>query len=288
MKQPSMKHVWGNSFVICLSIGIILTPVLGNTIYINSYWNTYDFGSNSVTVDWSEAGKVDFTLLNFTGSLYVKNDETYMFVGIMVTERLSENMTWRLNFDVDSDRIWAEDAKEIIIYNISNTFSFNYSDKFYLQNDPTAYTDLNERNFYAAVRFFSVFDTEYSMLEFRIPFQSSDLLYDLQILDPDTYIIGLSFDVFLTDLAIQASWKGGTYPQFANASYYAPVIFAGPQDRKRPIFEEELPPPPETTTALTTGPPEDKYAGASSYPAVIGIITIILFALVQRKWRKRK
>jgi hypothetical protein len=108
--------------------------------------------------------------------------------------------------------------------------------------------------------------------------------------DPEATIIGLSIDLFNVDSVENDTWKGGTYPNYADSSNYGQILFAGPQDRKIPIFEDELPP----TTTTTTYPPaatsitDYERAAASSFEGWIGLLAMgtAAFMLRRRQWRK--
>ncbi|MFX0151792.1 MAG: hypothetical protein ACFFAJ_13475, partial [Candidatus Hodarchaeota archaeon] len=89
------------------------------------------------------------------------------------------------------------------------------------------------------------------------------------------------------------TWKGGQYPNYANASSYEQILFAGPQDRRIPIFEEEIPPTTsEIPSTTTTEPPPDDYreeAGAAgSFESWVGLLALVVTVFTLRKIQKRK
>ncbi|MFX0172817.1 MAG: hypothetical protein ACFE9L_12945 [Candidatus Hodarchaeota archaeon] len=276
-----------------LSIQLVFMPkISSSTGFINSFWNTLGFGENTVLKDWSEAGKEDFLVLGFTGTLYIKNDYSFFYLGVLILGEIGENLTWRLNFDVDADSKWAEDCKELTIFVISGDLSFNYQDRHYIQNNPVPYNDSFTNDFLCAYRIFSSAGNDYTIFELEIPFQTNDYYRDLQVQDPENSIIGVSMDVFKLDLAQNGTWKGGQYPNYANASSYEQILFAGPQDRRIPIFEEEIPPTtseiPSTTT--TEPPPADYREGAGaagSFESWVGFLALFVTVFTVRKIQKR-
>ncbi|MFX1283587.1 MAG: hypothetical protein ACFFB5_08025 [Promethearchaeota archaeon] len=294
MKKLQKKHYL---FIItCLSLQFFITPgiVQGETAFVNSFWNTLGYGEHNVLTDWSEAGSIDFSVLDFTGVLYIKNDFDSIYLGIRIFDKITENLTWRVNFDVDADNNWAEDAKAIKLQGAPNNFVFSYDDEYYIQNYPQAFPDLQSDNFYSSMRNFTSVGRKNTIFELTIPFQTNDPLHDLQVQNPETTIIGLSMDVFYIDTGINGTWRGNSYPNYANASNYVHILFAGPQDRKVPEFEEEEEPLPTTTktteTKSSTGPPYDiKEAGAAhSFEVIPAFIGLVAISLILGKFGRRK
>ncbi|MFX0181822.1 MAG: hypothetical protein ACFE95_01970 [Candidatus Hodarchaeota archaeon] len=273
---------------------LILSTISGNTSFINSFWNTLGFGDNNVLTDWSEAGKEDFSLLGFTGALYIKNDNLQFYLGVLILGEIGENLTWRLNFDVDADGGWAEDCKELNISVVGGVFNFKFYDRYYIRNNPQPFNDSSSNDYSASYRIFSYAGNEYIIFELKIPFQTADFYRDLQIQDPETTIIGFSMDIFKIDVAQNETWKGGQYPDYANSADYTQILFAGPQDRKTPVFEEEPLPTtseiPEDTSTEPEGPPDyERESAASSFEAWVGLIAIfaVVFTLRKIKWRNQ-
>jgi len=267
---------------ICLTSGVNANEIL----FITSYWNTTDYYSEIGLDDWKEAGKVDFSISGYQGSLYVKNDYQNLFLGILVLGKPNGNVTWRLNIDIDADRYWAEDAKELkVTEDDSNDFLLAIDDQNYLQSDPIPYSDSSSDDFSARMRIFTYFGENYTIFELSIPLQSNDLLNDLQVPNLEESIIGVSLDVFNNDLETNGTWKGGVYPFFADSSNYAQIIFAGPQDRQIPIFEEE--PPFTSTTTQDKGEDWEPAGAASGFEIWIGLTSIgcTTFILYRRKKR---
>ncbi len=267
---------------------VFLQTIEADTLFINNFWNTLGYGDNSVMTDWSEAGRVDFSILDFTSALYLKNDYTNLYLGIVILGEINESLIWRVNFDVDADTVWAEDCKELRLTPAGESLTFSYLDKNYLQNVLEPFND-SSSDFIASNRVFSQVGNVYTILELRIPLQTSDFRSDLQVSDPEATIIGLSIDVFNIDTVENDTWRGGTYPNYADSSNYGQILFAGPQDRKIPIFEEELPPtttvPP--TTIQTTQPGDYRESAASSFEGWIGLLAIgtAVFMFRRKRWR---
>jgi hypothetical protein len=210
----------------------------------------------------------------------------------LILGEIGENLTWRINFDVDADSKWAEDCKEITIFVLSGDLSFNYQDRHYIQNNPVPYNDSFANDFLSTYRIFSSAGNDYTIFELEIPFQTNDYHRDLQVQDPENSIIGLSIDVFKIDLAQNETWKGGQFPNYANASSYEEVLFAGPQDRRIPIFEEEIPPTtseiPTTTTVPPPGPDDEgEYGAAGSFESWVGLLALVVTVFIVRKIQKR-
>ena len=112
------------------------------TIFITSYWNTTNYDSGIGLDDWNEAGAVGFSISGYNGNFYVKNDDYYLYIGVLVLGELNDSVTWRINFDIDADGYWAEDAKELRVVEAGlNDFRLNIDDQRYLQGDPTPYSD---------------------------------------------------------------------------------------------------------------------------------------------------
>ena len=42
---------------------VFLQTIEAETLFINNFWNTLGYGDTSVMTDWSEAGRVDFSIL---------------------------------------------------------------------------------------------------------------------------------------------------------------------------------------------------------------------------------
>lgn len=271
---------------------LFMSNISGNTSFINSFWNTLGFGENNVLTDWSEAGKEDFSLLGFTGALYIKNDYSQFYLGVLILGEIGVNLTWRLNFDVDADGGWAEDCKELNISVIGGDFDFKFQDRYYIRNNPQPFDDSSSNDYSASYRTFSYAGNEYIVFELNIPFQTADFYRDLQVQDPETTIIGFSMDVFKIDTAQNGTWKGGQYPNYANAADYTQILFAGPQDRRTPVFEEE---PLPTTSEITedkssepNGPPTIEEAGAaSSFEVWVGLFAIFIVVITIRKIQRR-
>ncbi|UCG01392.1 MAG: hypothetical protein JSW11_17455 [Candidatus Heimdallarchaeota archaeon] len=278
--------------ITCIGIQFLLIPAFANSnsSFINSFWNTLGYGDYNVLTDWSEAGKVEFSILDFAGFLYIKNDYESIYLGVRVLDEI-DNLTWRINFDVDADGGWAEDAKALTLRNQI----FSYDDEYYLQNNPEAFSDAQQDDFTASMRTFTSVNRENTIFELKIPLQTNDHLHDLQVQNPETTIIGISMDVELDDSGINGTWKGSSYPDYANASNYVNILFAGPQDRKIPVFEEEEEPPPEETTELeeettSTGygyPPGMERGAATSFEAWIVLISIAFVTILGSKKRRR-
>ncbi len=269
---------------------VFFQTIQAETLFINNFWNTLGYGENSVMTDWSEAGRVDFSILGFTNALYLKNDYSNLYLGIVILGEINEILIWRVNFDVDADTVWAEDCKELTLTPVGEIITFNYSDKHYYQDNPTPDDDGN-RDFSASKRVFSQLGNEYTVLELTIPLQTNDPYFDLQVSDPESIIIGLSIDVFNVGALQNDTWRGGIYPNYADSSNYGQILFAGPQDRKIPIFEYELPP---TTTPTTEAPAETtyiddgaKYASASSFEVWISLFAIGTAAIMFRRRQGR-
>ncbi|MFX0122561.1 MAG: hypothetical protein ACFFAE_02930 [Candidatus Hodarchaeota archaeon] len=290
MKKLLKKH--HILIITFISIHFLLIPAFAksNDTFINSFWNTLGYGDYNVLTDWSEAGKIEFSVLNFTGFLYIKNDYDSMYLGVRILDEITDNLTWRINFDVDADGRWAEDAKALFVYKQA----FSYDDEYYLQNNPEAYSDAQEDDFTASMRTFSSVGRENTIFELEIPLQTNDHLHDLQVQNPETTIIGLSMDVLLTDLDINGTWKGSSYPDFANASDYIHILFAGPQDRKIPVFEEEEEPPETTEGEIETSSepgyppsPGDEMAAASSFEVWMTLLSILTVTILVGKYQRR-
>ena len=182
------------TFLVFILIQLLfISTSRGETVFINSFWNTLDFGETSVLTEWSEAGKVDFSMLGFTGTLYIKNDFNSILLGVLLLGEITENLTWRINFDVDSDSLWAEDCKEISVIVIDNTPNFYFQDRYYIQNNPQPYNDSLTNDFSGSTRIFSQIDNQYTIFELNIPLQTTDLLKDLQVHNLESTIIGSAF-----------------------------------------------------------------------------------------------
>ena len=279
---------------ICLQSLFIIGNTRGNTSFMNSFWNTLGYGLHSGLDDWSEAGKVDFSILNFTGTLYIKNDYSDVYIGVLIVGKIANNITWRINFDIDADGEWAEDAKALILRGAPNNLVFTYEDEYYLQNNPQAFPDSAPDNFIASTRNFSLHGFDYSIFELKIPLLTDDYLHDLQVQDPETTTIGLSIDVFNLDTTQNGTWRGETYPNFAKTSNYLQILFAGPQDRKTPQFDQPTPPttttewkPPGTTEEDTKYPPVAAGA-ATSFEGWIALLGIGVTVLMVGKGHRRK
>ncbi len=266
---------------ICLINGLNADEI----IFITSYWNTTSYDSGTGLDDWKEAGKVEFSISGYQGSLYIKNDYSNIYFGILILGEPPGNVTWRLNFDIDTDEFWAEDAKELRVSQEGESeFLLTIDDQNYLQGDPTPYSDPSSNDFSGRMRIFPYLGENYTIFELTIPLQSSDLLNDLQISNLEESIIGVSLDVFNEDSGTNGTWKGGLYPFFAESSSYAKIVFAGPQDRQIPIFEEE---PPITSTTTTEGEGDWSPSAASGFETWIGLIGIgcVTFVMYRRKKR---
>lgn len=286
--------------VICIGLQLVLTPGIAqsDTAFVNSFWNTLGFGEHNALTDWSEAGKIEFSVLDYSGILYIKNDFDSLYIGVRVYGELSDGLTWRINFDVDSDSVWAEDAKTLELTGDPEDLDFSYDDEYYVQNYPQAFPDLQSDNFDASMRTFTSVGRVNTIFELEIPLQTDDYLHDLQIQNPETTIIGLSMDVFITDTATNGTWKGNPYPNYANASNYNHILFAGPQDRRIPVFEEEEEPIP-TTTALpeeSTAPESTETKSytreaadaASAFEGWAAVLGIFVTTIILTKFRRRK
>ena len=288
MKIAQKKHTI--FLVFLFSQLIILQTVQAETIFINNFWNTLGYGENSVMTDWSEAGRVDFSVLGFTNALYLKNDDSHLYLGIVILGEINESLIWRVNFDADADTIWAEDCKELALTVIGESIIFQYYDLYYGQNDPNPYND-SSIDYSAAKRVFSQVGKSYLIMELKIPLLTSDFLSDFQVSDPESTIIGLSIDVFNTVTTENDTWKGGTYPNYADSSSYAQILFAGPQDRKIPIYEHELPPTtPITTQPLETTEFDIREAGAASgFEGWVGLLAVgaTFFIIRKKQWRSK-
>ncbi len=266
---------------ICISSSVIAREL----IFITSYWNTLDYDSDEGLDDWNEAGKVGFTHFGYSGNMYVKNDYQNLYLGILVQGRTNFSTTWRVNFDIDADGYWAEDAKEL---RVSAGGSLTLDDQRYLQGDPNPYSDSQSNDFTAKLRNFELFGENYSIFEVTIPFKSDDLLNDLQVANPEESIIGVSLDVFDEISGSNATWKGASSPFYANSANYAQIIFAGPQDRQIPIFEEV---PPVATTTMETAE-ETTYideAGAASgfeFWVLFLVIGILGYTVANRRKKR--
>ncbi|PWI47210.1 hypothetical protein CEE45_12985 [Candidatus Heimdallarchaeota archaeon B3_Heim] len=237
----------------CITSGLITEEIQ----FITSYWNTTDYDSGIGLDDWNEAGGINFIFSGYKGKLYVKNDNLNLYLGILILGEPNGSMTWRVNFDIDADGYWAEDVKELgIVENGGGGYQLEIDDQRYLQGDPTPYSDSKSDDFTAVLRIFDYLGDNYTIFELTIPLQSDDLLNDLQVSNPEESIIGISLDVFHNGLGINGTWKGNSYPNFADSLNYAQIIFAGPQDRQIPIFEEEPPLTTTTTTEEATWAPE--------------------------------
>lgn len=267
---------------------LYLNKVDGKSVFLNSYWNVTGLSSEEGLNDWNEAGKVDFSVLDYAGTIYIKNDYSKMYFGILFPGEITDSLTWRLNFDVDVDGGWSEDCKEMR-YIKTETTKFSYEDKYYFQNNPQPFSDVSTSDdFTASMRTFTLLDNPYTIFEVTVPFQTNDLLQDLQIQDPETTIIGFSMDVFKVDLAQNGSWMGGQHPNYANASNFAHILFAGPQDRKVPQFEEEAPPTTTTTTTTTRTTTRTELApAASSFEVLPGLLALLSMFLIYRRYKRR-
>ncbi len=280
--------------ITCINLQFFLTPGIaqGDPAFVNSFWNTLGFGEYTVLTDWSEAGRIDFSVLDFTGFLYVKNDFDSLYIGVRILDEITENLTWRVNFDVDADGNWAEDAKTLTLQGEPDNLVFSYDDEYYIQNYPHSYPDLQSDNFKASMRNFTSVGRKNTIFELKIPFQTIDHLHDLQVQSPETTIIGLSMDVFYIDSGINGTWRGKSYPNYANASNYIHILFAGPQDRKIPVFEEEEPLPttiPTTKEEPTTEFTAAQYAegAASSFEVWIVLLGIFTTIFILGWFRRR-
>ena len=194
-------------------------------------------------------------------------------------------MTWRFNFDVDADGEWAEDAKSLTLQVKPEKLVFSYDDEYYIQNHAQSYPDSQSDNFEASMRTFTSVGRINTIFELKIPFQTNDHLHDLQVQSPETTIIGLSMDAFYIDTGLNGTWRGNSYPDYANASNYIHILFAGPQDRKIPVFAEEEP-LPETTTDWRERRPGD-YASASSFEVWIAFLGILATTFILGNFRRR-
>ncbi|MHA1946348.1 MAG: hypothetical protein ACXAC6_15290 [Candidatus Hodarchaeales archaeon] len=269
---------------------IFLQSIQAETIFINNFWNTLGYGENSVLTDWSEAGRVDFSILGFTNGLYLKNDYSNLYLGLVILGDINESLIWRVNFDADADTVWAEDCKELTLTVVGQTISLSYQDMYYKQNDPDPNKD-DSTDFSATKRNFSQIGNDYLILELRIPLLTNDFLSDFQVSNPESNIIGISIDVFNVDTAVNDTWRGGTYPNYADSSNFGQILFAGPQDRKIPIYEHEIPPTTTTTTIpetpQTTFDGETQYASASSFEGWISLLAIGAAVFMIRRHKRR-
>jgi hypothetical protein len=268
---------------------IFLQSIQAETIFINNFWNTLDYGENPVLTDWSEAGRVDFSILGFTNGLYLKNDYSNLYLGLVILGEINETLIWRVNFDADADTVWAEDCKELTLTVVGQTISLSYQDMYYLQNEPDPDNDTSI-DYSATKRTFTQIGNNYLILELRIPLLTNDLLSDFQVSDPESNIIGISIDVFNIVTEENDTWRGGTYPNYADSSNYGQILFAGPQDRKIPIYEHEIPPttttaPPGTTTETTET--RDAMGAASSFEGWISLLSIGVTAFMIRRRQRR-
>jgi len=295
--EKEMKKLSKNLhlFIIaCISLQLLLVPGIANddAAFVNSFWNTLDFGENNVLTDWSEAGKIDFSILDFTGILYIKNDFNSLYIGIRIRENITDNMTWRVNFDVDADGEWAEDAKSLTLQVEPENLVFSYDDEYYIQNHAISYPDSQPDNFEASMRTFTSVGRINTIFELEIPFQTNDHLHDLQVQSPETSNIGLSIDAYYIDTGLNGTWRGDSYPDYANASSYIQILFTGPQDHKIPMFEGEEPPPtteaPEESSAeLSTQYYREEAGAASSFEGWIAFLGIFVTAFILGKFRRR-
>jgi hypothetical protein len=262
---------------VCISSSFIAREL----VFITSYWNTLDYDSGEGLDDWNEAGKVGFSFLGYSGNIYVKNDYQNVYLGILVHGKTNFSTTWRINFDIDADSYWAEDAKEL---RVSGGGLLTIDDQTYLQGDPIPYSDSQSSDFTAKLRNLELFGEDYSIFEVTIPFKSDDLLNDLQVTNPEESIIGVSLDVFDEISGSNATWKGASYPFYANSANFAQIIFAGPQDRQIPIFEE-APPVITTTTAEETEERSYEEGAASGFEIWMSIFTmgLLVYILVNRR-----
>ena len=246
----------------------------------------------NVLTDWSEAGRIDFSVLDFTGILYIKNDFKSLYIGIRIRENITDNMTWRVNFDVDSDCKWAEDAKSLTVQVEPGKKLFSYEDEYYIQNYAQPFPDSQPDNFVASMRTFTSVGRLNTIFELKIPFQTDDHIHDLQVQSPETTIIGLSMDAYYIDTGLNGTWRGDIHPDFANSSNYIQILFAGPQDRKIPLFEEEEPPPETEAPAITSETTElstewEEADAASSFDGWIAFLGIFVTTLILGKFRRR-
>ncbi|MFX0016348.1 MAG: hypothetical protein ACFE98_17280 [Candidatus Hermodarchaeota archaeon] len=295
-----MKKNLNLQYLIIIFIGFQLVVMPGmaqnDTAFVNSFWNTLGFGKNNAITDWSEAGKIDFSILDYSGLLYLKNDFNSLYIGVRIYKEITEDIIWRINFDVDSDGVWAEDAK---VVKLNGEPDFSYDDEYYIQNHPQAFPDQQSDNFAASMRTFTSVGRVNTIFELKIPLQTNDQLHDLQVQNPETTIIGLSMDVFLPDTDTNGTWRGGPYPNFANASNYIHILFAGPQDRRIPVFEEEeepvptTPPPQEETTEFTETMAEStetqpEAAAGASFEVWIALLGLFITTFILIRHRRRR
>ncbi|MHA2245977.1 MAG: hypothetical protein ACXADY_13525 [Candidatus Hodarchaeales archaeon] len=286
-----MKKIQKNLAILIITfinLQFLLIPGIANddAAFVNSFWNTLDFGGEDVLNAWLEAGKIDFSLLDFSATLYIKNDFDSFYLGIRIRENITDDMTWRVNFDVDADGKWAEDAKSLTLK--VELDSVYYNDEYYIQNHAQSFPDSQSDDFIASMRTFTSVGIVNTIFQLKIPFQTNDYLHDLQVQSPETTIIGLSIDAFYIDTGLNGTWRGNSYPDYANASNYIQILFAGPQDRQIPEFaEQEEPDISETTFDPRERYPED-YASAGSFEVWIAFLGILATTSIFSNFRRRK
>ncbi|MHA1215421.1 MAG: hypothetical protein ACTSR2_10145 [Candidatus Hodarchaeales archaeon] len=287
MKKLRLMFYGGMIVALVLQFYAINGSHSSNILFITSYWNTSSINTGTGLDDWSEAGNVAFLISGIQGTFYVKNDYQDLYLGILILGEPNSSISWRVNFDVDTDGYWAEDAKELTIIEDGDGFKLEIDDQNYLQGDPTPYSDPQSDDFSARMRIFTYFGKNYTILELTIPLQSNDLLNDMQITSPEESIVGVSLDVFYNELGTNGTWKGSPYPNYAQSSNYAHIIFAGSQDRQIPIFEEEPPGTTETWPEDTQYPFTERAAASFGFEFWVTLVTIAIISTILYRERKR-
>ena len=228
--------------IILIFIGSLLvfqTPARAEDSFLYSVRAQKTPSAHSLT-DYTDAESVTFNSNLLIKELYIKNSESYLYIGL----RVEVNASFKgvaLVFDVDHDQKYADDVK--ILY-----ANQNKSDGYFYQNSALS---LQSNSFFdGAIYQVSYIDGKtYDLYEFSIPFTpNSNPTTDMFITDPSDYMLGFDIVEILNDSLF--SWNRGSLGTEntiqkldSQASSFYTLVLAGPGKFAVPDFN------PVVTTA---------------------------------------
>lgn len=253
------------SSIVCILL--IQVPTEGQGSFLYSVRAQKDLPNHNLS-DFSDAKSIILNSELNIRELYVKNSENELFLGFRVQQNLIANSTLEgvaVIFDVDHDRIYADDVK--ILY-----LNETKEDGYFYQNSALS---LQGNNYFSgSVHQVTYIDGKsYELFEYSIPFNpNSNPTTDMYIPDPSDYMLGFDFVEIRNNSLV--SWTRGdligdeSIKQLNSSSnsFYT-MILAGPGKYAVPDFNPVVTTSTQATSSAATYGQSDKAYTTSSYGA---------------------
>lgn len=259
-----------------------INNVNAQIIFIQSFraQKTVSFGNGLNS--YSDAASYQFSgsFADKVKEIFIKNDDSNLYIAVRVfSNNISDGLA--VVFDANNDRQYAEDVK-ILFQNASLN-----RDGYFSGNSTINYQ--SSLDFTGKVSNITYIDgTTQFLYEYKISFVSNLPTEDIQVYDPNSFILGL--DIVLIEGNNYISLANGNLTSIiANASNFLELILAGPGYYRTPDFQPAVITPqtsPSTQNKTPAGSPEYAASATPGFEIGITFFSIIILGILVRRSKK--